>query len=81
MQESWQNEWHDIEYQGIMAKAPPCPERTFRTPLPQQTSSSSRDEESQWISGAFEETVKRRLRYQEDSEFLKVGVAELQEQF
>ena len=45
LQESWQNEWHDIEYQGIMAKATPCPERTLKTPLPQQSSSSSRDEE------------------------------------
>ena len=24
-QESWQNEWHDMEYQGVMAKAPWCP--------------------------------------------------------
>ena len=28
LQDSWQNEWHDVEYQGEMAKAPPCPERT-----------------------------------------------------
>ena len=84
--ENWQNEWHDIKYQGTMAKAPPCPERTLKTPLPQQ-SSSSRDEESQWVSVedrrrlrvAFEETAKRMLRYQEDSEDLKVGVTELQE--
>ena len=46
------------------------------------------DEESQWISVAdrrrrrvaFEETAKRMLRYLEDSEDLKVGVTELQEQ-
>ena len=86
VQENWQNEWHDIKYQGTMAKAPPCPERTLKTPLPQQ-SSSSRDEESQWVSVeerrrlrvALEETAKRMLRYQEDSEDLKVGVTELQE--
>ena len=24
-QERWQNEWHDIKYQGVMAKAPPWP--------------------------------------------------------
>ena len=36
-QESWQNEWYDIEYQGVTAKAPPCPERTLKTPLPQQS--------------------------------------------
>ena len=50
LQESWQNEWHDIKYQGIVAKDPLCPERTLKTPLPQQSSSSSRDEEGQWIS-------------------------------
>ena len=25
VQERWQNEWHDLEYQGAVAKAPPCP--------------------------------------------------------
>ena len=73
LQEGWHNEWHDIGYQGTMAKAPPCPERTLKRPLSQQRSSSStRDEESQWVSVedrrrwrvAFEETGKRRLRYQ-----------------
>ena len=71
-----------------MAKAPLCPERTLKTSLPQQRLSSSRDEEGQWISVedrprgrvAFEETAKRMLRYLEDSEDLKVGVTELQEQ-
>ena len=29
-QESGQNEWHDIKYQGAMAKAPPCPDRTYK---------------------------------------------------
>ena len=81
LQESWQNEWHDIKYQGIMTKAPPCPERTLKTPLPQQSSSSSRDEESQWISG--EDSCVRghgEERYLEDSEDLKVAVTELREQ-
>ena len=87
-QESWQNEWHDIKYQGVMAKAPPCPERTLKTPMPQQSSPSSRDEESQWVAVedrrrrrvAFEETAWGMLRYPEDSEDLKVSVTELQEQ-
>ena len=71
-----------------MTKAPPCPERTLKTPLPQQRSSSSRDEESQWVAVedrrsrrvAFEETAKAVLRYPEDSEELKVSVTEVQEQ-
>ena len=77
-----------FEYQGIMAKALPCPERTLKSLLPHQSSSSSRDEESQWVSAedrrrrrvALEGTAKRMLRYLEDSEDLKVGVTEFQEQ-
>ena len=60
----------------------------MKTPLPQQSSSSTREEESQWISVedrrkrrvAFEEMAKRMLGYQEESDDLKVGVTELQEQ-
>ena len=86
-QESWQNEWHDTEYQGEMANVPPCPERTLKTPMPQQSSPSSRDEESQWVAVedrrrrrvAFEETAWDILKYLENSEDLKVSVTELQE--
>ena len=71
-----------------MSKAPPCPERTLKTPLPHQSSPSFRDEEGQWISVqdrcrrrvSFEETAQGMLRYLENSEDLKVGVTELQEQ-
>ena len=88
LQESWRNEEHDVKYQGIMAKAPPWPLRTLKTPLPQQSSHSSREEEGQWVAvedrrrwcAAFEETAKRLLRYPEESDDLKVGVTELQEQ-
>ena len=59
--------------EGIMVKAPPCPERSMKTPLPQQSSSSTREEESQWISVedrrkrrvAFEQMAKRTLGYLE----------------
>ena len=69
-------------------ESPPCPERTLKTPLPQQSSPSSRDEESQWVAVedrrsqrvAFEETARGTLRYLEDSEDLKVSVKDLQEQ-
>ena len=76
-----------FKYQGIMAKAHPCPERTLKTPLPQQSSSSAREEESQWSSMercrrrvAFGDAAKRMLRYLEDSEDLKVSVSELKGQ-
>ena len=75
-------------YQGVMAKAPPCQERTLKTPMPQQSSPSSREEEGQWISVedrrrrrvACEATAGSILGHLEDSEDLKVSVTELQEQ-
>ena len=48
-QDGGQNEWHDVEYQGAVAKAPPCPDRTQQTPLPQQSSPSAREEEGRWV--------------------------------
>ena len=47
LQERWQSEWQDVNYQGTVANAPPFPVRRMRTPLPQQSSSSTREEESQ----------------------------------
>ena len=85
LQESGQNDWQDVKYEGTMAKAPPCPERSMKTPLPQQRSSSTREEESQWISVedrrnrrvAFEERARGMLGYLGDSEDLKAGISEL----
>ena len=50
LQERWQSEWQGVNCEGTMAKAPQCPERRTRTSLPQQSSSSTREEESQWSS-------------------------------
>ena len=36
----------DMNYEGTLVKAPPCPKRRMRTPLPQQSSSSTMEEES-----------------------------------
>ena len=47
LQESGQHDWQDVKYEGIMAKALPSPESSMKTPLPQQSSSSIRVEESQ----------------------------------
>ena len=33
-QERWLSDSQDVNYEGTMAKAPPCPERRMRTPLP-----------------------------------------------
>ena len=86
-QESGQNEWHDTEYQGAMAKVPPCFERTLKTPLPQQSSPSSREEEGRWVlmedrrrrGIAFEKLAKEMLRYLDNSEKVNVSITELQE--
>ena len=85
-QESGQNEWQDIEAQAAMGNAPPCPDRTLKTPLPQQSSSSAR-EEGHWVlmedrrrrSIAFENFAKEMLRYSDNSDDVKVSITELQE--
>ena len=56
-----------------MAKALPCPERTLKTPMPQRSSPSTREQEGQWAAVedrrrrrvAFEETARDILRYLE----------------
>ena len=73
LQERWQSERQDANYEGTVAKASPCSDRRIRTPLPQQSSSSTREEESQWSSVevkrkwcvAFEDAAKRMLKYLE----------------
>ena len=80
-QDRWPSDLPDVNYEGTMAKAPPCPERRTRTPLPQQSSTSTREEEGQWRSMevepkwcvAFEDAAKRMLKYLENSEDLKSG--------
>ena len=70
-----------------MAKAPLGPERTLKTPLPQQGSPSAREEEGHWVlmedrrrrSTAFEKVAKKMLRYPDNSDDVKVGITELQE--
>ena len=85
-QESGRNEWCDLGYQGARAKAPPCPNSTLQTPLPQQNS-SSREEEDHWEVMeerrrrriAFENQATGMLRYLDNCNDVKVGITELQE--
>ena len=75
------NEWRETEYQGEVTEAPPCPERTPKMPLPQQSSSSAREEEGRWAlmedrrrrSIAFENLAKEMLRYLYNCEEVKSG--------
>ena len=84
--ESGRNEWYDLGYQGAKAKAPPCPNSTLQTPLPQQSSSSARKEEYHWELReerrrrriAFENLTKGMLRYLDNCNEVKVGITELQ---
>ena len=81
------NEWYDLEYQGAKAKAPPCPNSTLQTPLPQQSSSPAREEEDHWDVMedrrrrriAFENLAKGMLRYLDNCNEVKVGITELRE--
>ena len=59
-----------------MAKALPCPDRTLETPLPQQSSSSDREEEGRSVlmedrrrrTVAFNSLTKEMLRYLNNSD-------------
>ena len=51
-QDRWPSDLPDVNYEGTMAKAPPCPERRMRTPLPQQSSSSTREEKASGVYGS-----------------------------
>ena len=65
VQENWQNELARHQVSRNSGKPPPCPERTLKTPLPQQCSSSSRDEESQRV--AVEDRGRRRVALEEQA--------------
>ena len=65
MEESWQNEWHDFKYQGVMAKAP--------LRAPRGTCGSL------WKTGEGGVSLSRRRPSLEDNGDLKVSVTELQE--
>ena len=85
-QENGRNEWCNFGYQGAKAKAPQCPRSTLQTPLPQQSSSSVREEEDlwevmeerRWRRIAFENLAKGMLRYFDNSNDVKVGITVLQ---
>ena len=86
-QERGRDEWYDLGNQGAKAKAPPCPNSTLQTPLPQQSSLSAREEEEHWELReerrrrriAFESLAKGMLRCLDNCDEEKVGITELQE--
>ena len=77
-QERSQSDLKDMNYEGTTVKAPPCPERRMRTPLPQQSSSSTREEESQ--CSAQERTASARMeQYVNNSECIQLDIDEVEE--
>ena len=81
MQERRPDEWQNVECQGVVAKAPPCPEMTLRTPLPQQNLPSVGEEGGHWVlmedrrrrSAAFVNMDKGMLKYLGNNGELKSG--------
>ena len=71
-QERSHSDLRDVNYEGTLVKAPPCPERRMRTLLPQQSSSSTMEEESPW--SARERTAMARMeQYVNNSECYTIG--------
>ena len=68
----------DMNYEGTTAKASPCPERRIRTPLPQQSSSSTRKEESQW-SAQERRAIARMEQYINNRECKQLDIDEVEE--
>ena len=67
----------DMNYEGTPKKASPCPKRRMITPLPQQSSFSSMEEESRW--SARERTAFARMeQYVNNSDILKLEVAKVE---
>ena len=79
LQERWQSDWQDVNYEGT--KAPPCPERRMRV-LRQQgrKKASVLWEVKRKRCVAFEEAAKGMLKYLENRKGLKVSLSELKGQ-
>ena len=81
------NGWYDLGYQGAKGKAPPCPNNTLQTTLPQQSSLSAREAEDLWEVMeerrrrriAFGNLAKGMLRYRDNCNEVKVGITVLHE--
>ena len=76
-EERSQSDLKDMNHEGTIAKAPPCLERRMRTPLP-QSSSSTREEESQW-SAQERTAVARMEQYVNNSECLQFEKDDVEE--
>ena len=70
----------DMNYEETPVKAPPWPTRSMMTPLPQQSSFSSMEEGSPW-SVQERTAIARMEQYVNNSECLKLEIAEVEEFF
>ena len=71
-------EQEDINCEGTLVKALPCPERMMKTPLPEQSSFSSMLEGSPW-SAQERTTVARIEQYVNNSDCRKLDIDEVEE--
>ena len=70
----------DMNYEGKLVKAPLCPERRMRTPVPQQSSLSSTEEGSPW-SAQERTTVAKLEQYVNNCDCIKLEIDEVDEYF
>ena len=70
----------DMNHEGTPVKAPPCPQRRMRTPLPQQSSFSSMENGSPW--SAHERTAIARMEhYVNNSDCVKLEIDEVEDYY
>ena len=67
-----------MNYEETLVKAPPYTKRRMRTPLPQQSSSSTMEEGSPW-SAQERTAIARMEQYVNNSDCIKVDTDEVEE--
>ena len=67
-----------MNYEGTPVKAPPCPKRRMRTPLSQQSFSSSMEEGSVW-SGQERTAIAKMEPYVNNSDCMKLEIDEVED--
>ena len=77
---AWLEEQEDMYFEGKPVKAPPCPKRRTRTPLPQQSSFSPTEEGSPW-SAQERTAIARMEQYVNNSDFINLEIDEVEEYF
>ena len=67
-----------MNYEGTLAKAPSCPKRRMRPPLPQQSSFSTMEEGNPWSAQERTDIV-RMEQYVNSSDCIKLEIHEVED--